>query len=52
MSFAVSLKAEDGQVELTNISGTVPDGSYTISGHTDEAGSSLSVSVSYVRPTS
>lgn len=49
MSFAVSLQAEGGQVQVTSVSGTVPDGSFTVSGHADETSgalTSLSVSAS------
>ncbi len=45
MSFSVSLKAEGGQVEVTGVHGTVPDGTITVSGHTDETHNSLGVSI-------
>ena len=33
MSYSISVKAENGQAEVTGISGDVPDGTWSIAGH-------------------
>lgn len=35
MSYSITLKAENGTVTVATVSGTVPDGTYSISGHED-----------------
>jgi hypothetical protein len=33
MSYTITVKAENGQVEITGTSGSIPDGSWSVNGH-------------------
>lgn len=44
MSYSVNVKVTPDGVEIDRVSGTVPEGIYTIGGHEDESGHSISVS--------
>ena len=43
MSYSFHLRVSGGTVQLENVSGTVPDGSFTVAGHEDDASASISV---------
>ena len=43
MSYSIKLRASGGNVQVETVSGTVPDGSFVVSGHEDDASANLAV---------